>query len=129
MKKKAMILVVVGILTLSGISFAYGAGRVYQSFNNSNRSIKCTNNSGIQSTDRFNNMIKIMKENGFVDEANAMENKDFDAMDKLMTSISAEDYKKMSDIMQNNGYGVMSNMMKSISREDNTTGYRGMMRR
>ena len=74
-------------------------------------------------------MIEIMKENGFADEANAMANRDFDAMNKLMTNISDEDYKKMIDIMQNNGYGSMAKMMQSVSREDMTKFHQSMMRR
>ena len=147
MKKKGMILIVSGILTVSGISFAYGASKNDTIFNNLNRTMMSTQNNdvkstynyrvtmmgtqngGIQSNDSFNNMIKIMKDNGFNDQANAMENRDFDAMNKLMTNISDEDYKKMIDIMQKNGYGSMAKIMSSVSREDMTKFHQSMMRR
>jgi len=147
MKKKSMILIVAGILTISGISFAYGASRNDTSFNNINRQMMSTKNSDvkssdnyratmmgsknseIQSNDSFNNMIKIMKDNGFNDQANAMDNRDFDSMNKLMTNISDEDYKKMIDIMQSNGYGSMAKMMLSVSRKDMTNFHQSMMGR
>ena len=146
MRKKVMILVVAGILTVSGISVAYAAGRNYKGFNNFNNSMMSSQssddksynyrttmmgraNDGIESNDSFNNMIKIMKDNGFNDQATAMENKDFDAMNKLMTNISDEDYKKMIDIMQNNGYGSMAKMMQSVSREDMIKFHQSMMGR
>ena len=145
MKKKVIVLIIAGILTVSGISVAYAAGRNSASFNNfstpmmglQNNGINSsynyreimmrTQNGGIQSKDSFNNMIKIMKDNGFNDEATAMVNRDFDAMNKLMTNISDEDYKKMIDIMQKNGYGSMAKMMKSVSREGMVNIHESMM--
>lgn len=127
MKNKGMILIVAGLLTVGGASFAYGANRNYTSLNNMNKPMMSTQNCRIQSEDSINNMIKIMKENGFNDQAIAMENKDFEAMNKLMTNISDEDYKKMIEIMQNNGYGPMANMMQSVSREDMIKSHQSMM--
>jgi len=144
MKNKVMILIISGILTVGGISVAYAASRNDTSFNNIDRQMMSTQNSdvkssynyagsmmgtqngGIQSNDSFNNMIKIMKEKGFNDEANAMVNRDFDAMNKIMNNISDADYNKMIDIMSTNGYGSMANMMKSISKED-MSGFHGSM--
>ena len=85
--------------------------------------------SGAHSNDNYNKMIKIMKENGFADEANAMENKDFDTMKKLMTNISDDDYKKMIDVMQNNGYESMANKMKSVGRDNMVKFHQSMMGR
>ena len=147
MEKKIMILILAGILAVGGISVAYASGRNEASFNNVNipmmsgqssdvnssynysGSMMGTRNSGIQSNDSFNNMIKIMKDNGFNDEANAMGNRDFDAMNKLMVNISDADYKKMIDIMQKNGYGSMAKMMQSVSREDMVKVHQSMMGR
>ncbi len=152
MKKKIMVLALAGILTVSGVSLAYAASRNDTSFNNMNRQmmstqmmstqnsdVKSSSNyrttmmgnagSGAQSNDNYNKMIEIMKENGFADEANAMVNRDFDAMNKLMTNISDDDYKKMIDIMQNNGYGSMANMMSSVSRKDMIKVHQSMMGR
>jgi tRNA A37 N6-isopentenylltransferase MiaA len=147
MKKKVMVLALAGILTVSGASFAYGASRNNTSFDNfkgqmmsvQNSDVKSSSNyrttmmvnagSGAQSNDNYNKMIEIMKDNGFADEANAMTNRDFDAMNKLMTNISDDDYKKMIDIMQNNGYGSMAKMMQSVSREDMIKFHKSMMGR
>lgn len=147
MKKKVMVLALAGILTVSGVSLAYAASRNNTSFNNMNRQMMSIQNSdvksssnyratmmgnagsGAQSNGNYNKMIEIMKENGFADEANAMENRDFDAMNKLMTNISDEDYKKMIDIMQNNGYGSMAKMMQSVGRENMTKTHQSMMGR
>lgn len=146
MKKKGIILVLAGILAVSSMSLAYGASVNGTSLNNfkgqmmrvqSNDGAVSPNhmaatmmgrgNYGAQSNDNYNKMIQIMKENGFMDEANAMENRDFNTMSKLMANISDEDYKKMIDIMQNNGYGPMANMMKSASREDMIKLHQSMM--
>ena len=129
MKNKVMILIISVILIIGGISVAYASGRNDKSFNNISKPMMGTQNGGIQTNDNFNNMIRIMKDNGFNDEAIAMNNKDFDNMDKLTTNMSDTDYKKMIDIMQKNGYGYMANMMKSVSRQDITNTYQGMMGR
>ena len=126
MKNKVMTLIIAGVLTVGGISVAYAASRTDASFNDFNRPMMSTQNSGTQSNDSFN---KIMKDNGFNDEAIAMENGEFDAMNKLMTNISDEDYKKMIDIMQKNGYAPMDKMMQSVSGGDMTKIHQNMMGR
>ena len=129
MKNKVMTLIIAGVLTVGGISVAYAASRTDESFNDFNRPMMGTQNSGTQSNDSFNKMMKIMKDNGFNDEAIAMGNGEFDAMNKLMTNISDEDYKKMIDIMQKNGYAPMAKMMQSVSGEDMTKIHQNMMGR
>ena len=128
-ENNSLILIIAGILTVSSISVAYAASRNDTSLNNINRPMMSIQNGGIQSNDSLNNMIKIMKDNGFNDQANAMENRNFAAMNKIMTNLSDADYKKMIDIMQKNGYGSMTNMMQSVSREDMTNIHNGMMER
>lgn len=147
MRKKVMILVLAGIITVSGMSLAYAAGRNDIGSDNVNGQITSINNNDVESSsnnrgtmmemmksgalsdDNFNKMIELMKENGFTDEANVMENRDFDAMKKLMTNISDEDYKKMVDIMQNNGYESMANMMQSVGRDNMIKFHQSMMGR
>lgn len=147
MKKKVMVLIIASVLTVGAISVAYATGRNDASFNNFSRPMMSIQNSefkssynnrgtmmgiqnaGIQSNDSFNNMIELMKDNGFNDEANAMANRDFDAMNKFMTNISDEDYEKMIDIMGENGYGYMANMMQDVSREDMIEIHQSMMGR
>ena len=147
MKNKVMILIIAGILTLGGISVAYATSGNDASFNNigrtmmgtqssgtqspynNNRAMMGAQNAGAQSNSNFNNMIKIMQDNGFNDEANAMKNRDFGAMNKFMTNISDEDYQKMINIMQKNGYGSMAARMQSVSRQDMTQIHQSMMGR
>jgi len=142
MKNKVIVLIIASILTVGGISVAYATSRNDVTSNDINRPMMGTQNNnksynsrssmmgdqnaGVQSNSSYNDMIKIMKDNGFSDEAKAMENRDFDSMNNLMNNISDADYKKMTDIMSANGYGSMANMMKSISKED-MTGFHGSM--
>jgi len=143
MKNKVMVLLIAGILTVGGISVAYATSRNDVTFNdfkrpmmgtqnnnkssyNSRGSMMGDQNARVQSNSSYKDMLKIMKDNGFSDEAVAMENRDYGSMNNLMNNISDTDYKKMIDIMDENGYGSMANMMKSISKED-MTGFRGSM--
>ena len=144
MKNRVITLVIAGVLTVGGISVAYATNNNDTTFSDFNKPIMGTQNSVNKSSynysstmmsDRntkansngnYNDMIKIMKDNGFSDEAIAMENRDFDSMNNLMNNISDADHKKMIDIMGENGYGSMANMMKSISKEDMTE-FHGIM--
>ncbi len=100
MKKKLLSVMMVAVLTVGAVTFAYAAEK-----DNTNK-------------DSYNRMIDIMKENGFSDAAQAMENRDFDSMDDFMNNMTEEDYDQMINIMGNNGYKGMANMMKSIGREE-----------
>ena len=144
MKNKVMVLIVAGILTVGGISVAYATSRTDTSLNESNKTMMSTQSNdtkssynygssmmdvkttGVKSNYSYKDMLKIMQDNGFSDEAKAMENKDFDSMNNLMTNISDSDYKKMINIMGENGYGSMANMMRSTERED-MSGFQGSM--
>ena len=88
-----------------------------------------TQKSGTQSNNTYNAMIKIMKDRGFSNEATAMENRDYDVMNKLMSNLSDKDYKSMIEIMQKNGYTPMAKMMQSVNREDMTKVHQNMMGR
>lgn len=138
MKNKVMVLLLAGILTIGGISVAFAAGRNDTTFN---RPMMDTQKSDNKSTSNyrmtmmgeqnasFNSMIKIMKDNGFIDKAKAMENRDFDSMNNLMNNINDADYNKMIDIMRQNGYGSMANMMESVNTEDMAGFHKSMMGR
>lgn len=144
MKNKVIVLIIASILTIGGITVAYATSRNDVTSNDFNRPMMGTQNNNnnksynsrssmmgdqnarVQLNSSYNDMIKIMRDNGFSDEAKAMENRDFDSMNNLMNNISDADYKKMIDIMGENGYGAMANMMKSISKED-MTGFHGSM--
>ncbi|MGV8980642.1 hypothetical protein [Clostridium sp.] len=140
MKNEVITLVIAGVITVGGISVAYAANSndfskpimVTQNSDNKlsynyRRTMIGNRNTKVQSNGNYNDMIKTMKDNGFNDEANAMENSDFDAMNKLMTNISAADSKKMVDVMVKNGYGSMGNMMKSVNRKDMIEFHQSMM--
>lgn len=145
MKKKVIILTLAGILAVGGMSLAYAANNNNTGFNkfygqmmnvqngegklsaNYRGSMMSMMGNGNQSDDNINKIIELMKENGFTDEANAMENKDFDAMKKLMANLSDDDYNKMIDVMKNNGYRSMANMMQSVGKENMAKIHQSMM--
>ncbi len=146
MKNKVMTLIIAGILTVGGISAAYAVGRNDTTLNGFNtpmmstqtsdskssynsRTMMGTQNSGTQSNVSFNNMVRIMKDNGLNDEATAIQNRNSEAINKLMTNISDKDYKKMVEIMQKNGYAPMAKMMQSVNRGDTTKVHQNMMER
>lgn len=147
MKNKLIVLIIASILTVAGISVAYATGENNTTSNDFNRPMMGTQNSVNKSLNNYRSsmmgnqnaigksngsykdMIKIMKDNGFSDEAKAMENRDSSSMNNLMNNLSDADYKKMIDIMADNGYGSMANMMKSLGREDITNFHGGMMGR
>jgi hypothetical protein len=146
MKNKFMVIIIAGILTVGGISVAYATGRNNSTNNDFNRTIMSSQNSnskssynysesmmgadnaiGVQSNASYEDMLKIMKDNGFSDEGKAMENRDFDSMNNLMKNISDKDYQKIIDIMRKNGYGSMADRMQSINNEDMTDVHESMM--
>ncbi len=61
------------------------------------------------------NMMSIMRENGFNDMARYMEEGNFQAMNNWMNNMSDEDYSEMIDIMEQNRYGNMPRMMDIIN--------------
>jgi hypothetical protein len=146
MKNKFMVIIIAGILTVGSISVAYATGRNNSTNNEFNRPIMSSQNSNnkssynysksmmgddnaieVQSNGSYEDMIKIMKDNGFNDEAKAMENRDSDSMNNLMNNISDKDYQKMIDIMQKNGYKSMADRMQSINNGDIRDVHESMM--
>ncbi|MGK0467520.1 hypothetical protein [Clostridium sp.] len=131
MKNKVMVLVIAGILTVGGVSVAYGTvkNNDNKSSYNYTNSMMDDHNGQARSNGSYNDMIKIMNDNGFSDEAKAIENRDFDSMNDIMNNISDDDYKKMINIMEENEYESMGNMMETIGREDSTELHESMMGR
>ena len=127
MKNKFMTLLIAGLLTVGSISVAYAASRTDTILNHVNGPMMGTQKNSTQSNDSFNNMIKIMKDDGFKDEATAMENGNSGDMNKLMTNISDKDYKKMIEIMKKNGYAPMAKLMQSENGKDMTKTNQSMM--
>lgn len=129
MQKKGILFVLTGFLVIGGVT-----GITYANIKND---ITEENNPKIESyldskaeiikvESKYTNeeefeqkeMVKLMKEYGFEDMANALEKRDYEAMDEFMNNITDEDYKNMIDIMRTSGYDYMANMMESINRED-----------
>jgi hypothetical protein len=80
---------------------------------NTNYNINSANN---PSKDIYQEMVKIMRDNGFKDAARYMQTGNYAAMRDYMKNLSQEDYDKMVEIMNNNGFGYMGQMMESIGR-------------
>jgi len=94
------------------------------SFQNGDLKLKDTDNNNYNpnsannpSKEIYQDMIKIMRDNGFKEMARYMQTGDYASMTDYMNNISQEDYAKMIEIMNNNGYGQMGQMMKLIGRE------------
>lgn len=79
------------------------------------------------SKDIYEDMIKIMRDNGFKDAGRYMETGNYAAMADYMNNLSQEDYDKMIEIMNDNGYGYMAQMMQSIGREGMVQMHNSMM--
>lgn len=127
MKKKVLVIMTTAILTIGAVTavyakenntpnnFGFGRGMMYQN--------------NINSNGNYNQMIDLMKNNGFEDAAKAMENRDFDSMNNFMNNITDEQYNQMTDIMKNNGYEGMAKMMGSVSRQEMVDIHNSMMGR
>jgi hypothetical protein len=134
MQNKVMVLVITGVLAVVGI-----IGLNYESIKNDIKSVVDNGvvgpnqNSQDDIAEKSNleeqDMIKIMEINGFSNIAEALEKKDYEAMDEftnnmtdedyeklinLKANISAADYQKMLQIMSENGYDSMVSVMASI---------------
>ena len=127
MKRTGLILVgatVVIIGLLGGFSFAQtnnplNSGMMQQKANiNGGQGNYCGNNE---------EMIQIMKDNGFPEMTSFMESGDLQGMHEWMKNLSDEDYNRMLEVMQNNGYGNMANMMQSMGKEDMLKMHNSMM--
>lgn len=62
-------------------------------------------------------MVKIMRDNGFKDAARYMQTGNYDAMKDYMETLSQVDFDKMIEIMNSNGSSKMGQMMESLGRE------------
>lgn len=134
MKNKVMLLVITGVLAVVGI-----IGLNYESIKNDIKSVvdngivetnqNSQNGIAEQSNLQEQDMIKIMENNGFSNIAEALEKKDYEAMDEFTNNMTDDDYlklinikanttpadyQKMVEIMQTNGYESMAYVMASI---------------
>lgn len=72
-------------------------------------------------------MVEIMKENGYEDMVQWMEVGDFESMKEFMNNLTDEDYEKMIGLMDQNGYGNMARMMESMKKEGMINMHNSMM--
>lgn len=63
------------------------------------------------------NMLDIMKANGYADIANEVEKGNYQAMDNFMNNLTDKDFSKMIEIMRASGNENMANMMERVGRE------------
>lgn len=127
MKKKILVIMTTAILTIGAVTavyakedsnvsgFGFGRGMMYQ--NNINRS------------GNYNKMVDLMKDNGFEEAAEAMENRDFRSMSGFMNNMTDKQYEQMIDIMKSNGFESMARMMGSVSRQEMVDMHNSMMGR
>jgi hypothetical protein len=126
MKKKFLVLLLGSMLTLGVVTVAYAQDTISSNVSNYRMSMMSQYST---KNDTYNNMINIMRNNGFEDAEDAMGNKDFNAMNDFMNNLTDEQYNKMIDIMQNNGYGSMAKMMQSVSKDEMINMHKSMMGR
>ncbi|KLE14370.1 MULTISPECIES: hypothetical protein [Clostridium] len=127
MKKKVLVIMTTAILTIGAVTAVYAKENNTQNNFGFGRGMMYQNN--INSNGTYNQMIDLMKNNGFEDAAKAMENRDFDSMNNFMNNITDEQYNQMTDIMKNNGYEGMAKMMGSVSRQEMVDIHNSMMGR
>lgn len=127
MKKKVLVIMTTAILTIGAVTAVYAKENNTQNNFGFGRGMMYQNN--INSNGNYNQMIDLMKNNGFEDAAKAMENRDFDSMNNFMNNITDEQYNQMTDIMKNNGYEGMAKMMGSVSRQEMVDIHNSMMGR
>ncbi|ABR47307.1 hypothetical protein Amet_1095 [Alkaliphilus metalliredigens QYMF] len=130
MKKRVLLItgiVTIAIASIGGMSFAQESNgfRVGSNPLSMMRQSQTgeRNNRGCQGD---NNMIAIMRENGFEEMAGYMEDGNVEEMNQWMDNLSQEDYENMLEIMNENGYGPMSQMMESLGREGMIEMYQSM---
>ncbi|AOY76471.1 hypothetical protein [Clostridium formicaceticum] len=131
MKRKVLLMVSVAMITAVSVGgYVFAQGTSGERLSNEQEkivieeSVPRRNNSHCSNNEE---MLQIMKENGFEDMAKRMEEGDFQSMNKFMRNLSDEDYEKMLTLMQENGYGNMSRMMESIGREEMINMHNAMM--
>ena len=110
MKKTLILVLAIAILTIGAVSAVYANDtRQYGRFGGPMM------NQG--NSEVFNEMTDVMRNSGFQSAAEAMENRDFNAMNDFMNNITDYQYEQMIEIMRDSGYQGMASMMESVDRE------------
>lgn len=116
MIKKVIGITTVAVLTLGVASFVYASEKDDKVVNQPIKT-EITTIANQSKDDIYNDMLDIMKKNGYEDLANEVEKDNYEAMDDFMNNITEEDYQKMIDIMKESGNEDMARMMEGIGRE------------
>lgn len=124
MKRKVLIIITTALLTVGTVTAVYAKGN----YNSRNYGVSGTmmSQANLNNTS-YNRMIDLMRSNGFETAANAMANRDFNAMSNFMNSLTDDQYNQMKNIMQNNGYGYMAKRMASVNRQQMVSIHNTMM--
>lgn len=128
MKRTNVILVVATVLVVSlvgGFTFA-------QTNNNVSGNMMLQQRSNINDSQgnhcgNSEEMIQVMKDNGFAETAAFIEIGDYEGMNEWMKNLTDEEYNKMLEVMKDNDYGNMVNMMESMGKEDMLKMHNSMM--
>ncbi|AOY77747.1 hypothetical protein [Clostridium formicaceticum] len=129
MKKKTLVMITAAlVVTISIGGYVFAQGSNGERFDSNSEKI-ATEESAAPNNHCGNSeeMVELMKENGFGDMAQWMEEGNFKAMDEFMNNLSEEDYNRMMDLMNENGYSNMSRMMESIGRDGMIEMHNSMM--
>lgn len=117
MIKKVIGITIAAVLTLGIASFAYANEK-------GNKVVNQPVKTGIATiankseNNRNNDMLDIMRRNGYEDVVKEVEKGNYEALDDFMNNITEEDYQKMIDIMKESGNEDMARMMEGIGREE-----------
>ncbi|GFZ30365.1 hypothetical protein CSC2_08910 [Clostridium zeae] len=126
MKKKVLVIMITGILTIGAVTVAYAKGNDNATRFGPRGSMMYQNT--IDRNETYNKMIDVMKNNGFEDAAKAMESKDYNAMSTFMSKLTDEEYKRMTDLMEQNGFKNMGQMMRSVDKNNMVNIHNSMMK-
>lgn len=117
MIKKVIGITTAAVLTLGIASFAYANEKDDKAVNQPIKT-EITTIANQSKDDIYDDMLDIMKKNGYKDLAKEVEKGNYKAMDDFMNNITEEDYQKMIDIMKESGNDNMARMMEGIGREE-----------
>ena len=122
MNKKILSITTAVVLTLGITSLAYANSDFYsiKKIKNQPQESSATKLSVINNDSRrgkYNDMLDLMRENGFKEIANDMENGNYQSMDEFMKTMTDDEYQKMIDIMREVN-PRMGYMMESFDKDD-----------
>ncbi|MBB6215434.1 5,10-methenyltetrahydromethanopterin hydrogenase [Anaerosolibacter carboniphilus] len=113
--KKGLMFVAAGVVALGVITTSAGYAN---SINEIQKPIAITTTQSIDAKENIvDRMTNMMKQNGFGNMAEAMEKRDYKAMDDFMNNMTDEDYNDMIEMMKGNGYEGMARMMESMDKD------------